>query len=93
MVNRFRKLPPRIHPRYETQPVSDPPLSPEVQPTNWLTPAGQVAAYEQLADAVTRPTRRRWRRGVVVVWAVAALALGLVAAVMALWDTFWSLTR
>jgi hypothetical protein len=86
--NRFRKLPPRIQPVYETEPVSDPPPLPEVRETSWLSPAGQVAAYEQLAEAVSRPAQRGWRRGVVVAWAAAVLLVGLLAVLVGWWGSF-----
>jgi hypothetical protein len=80
MGNRFRKLPPRIEPRYETHDVSDPPPLPEVTQTSWLSPAGTVAGYEQLADAITRrPAQHRWRRRVLV-GLFAVLFLGALAA-------------
>jgi hypothetical protein len=83
MDNRFRKLPPRIEPRYETQEVSDPPPLPDVPQTNWLSPAGGVAGYEQLATAMARhPAQHRWRRwvlialfGTLVLAAIAAAAI------------------
>jgi len=79
MADRFRKLPPRIEPRYETHDVSDPPPLPEVNQASWLTPAGTVAGFEQLADAVAhQPVRHRWRRRVVVAL-FATLALGSLA--------------
>jgi hypothetical protein len=80
MDNRFRRLPPRIEPRYETQPASDPPPLPEVRETNWLSPAGGLLGYEQLADAIAhRPAQHRWRRRVLVA-IFAALLLGALAA-------------
>ncbi|MET8834574.1 hypothetical protein ABZV78_11740 [Micromonospora sp. NPDC004540] len=86
MDNRFRHLPPRIEPRYETHDVSGPPPLPEVEETSWLTPAGEVAAFEQLASAVARnsdrtgsePVRQR-RRGRALVILSIALALGTIA--------------
>ncbi|WP_446217052.1 hypothetical protein [Micromonospora sp. IBHARD004] len=91
MDNRFRKLPPRIEPRYETHDVSDPPPLPDVPQTIGLTPAGQVADLERLAIAIARQPgrtgpaplvrdpaqhgRRRW----VLVALFGALALGMVA--------------
>ncbi|GID98553.1 hypothetical protein ACFQFC_17675 [Amorphoplanes digitatis] len=80
MDNRFRKLPPRIEPLYETQDVSDPPPLPEVQQTSWLSPAGTVAGYEQLADAFAhQPAQHRWRRRVLVAL-FATLLLGALVA-------------
>jgi hypothetical protein len=83
MDNRFRKLPPRIEPRYETQDVSDPPPLPEVQETSWLSPAGGVAGYEQLADAIANhPAQHRWRRRVLVALFATLLLGTLIAALM-----------
>jgi hypothetical protein len=80
MDNRFRKLPPRIEPRYETHDVSDPPPLPEVRQTSWLSPAGAVAGYEQLADAIAhQPVQHRWRRRVLVAL-FATLLLGALVA-------------
>jgi hypothetical protein len=59
MENRFRRLPPRIEPRYETQDVSPPPPLPQVRETVSFTPAGQVAGFERLADAAASATGRR----------------------------------
>ncbi|MFG3577224.1 hypothetical protein [Micromonospora chersina] len=87
MDNRFRRLPPRIEPRYETRDVSGPPQWPEVQETNWLTPAGEVAGFERLASAVARSSdrtgsnsvrQRRHGRALVILYI--ALAVGTVAA-------------
>jgi hypothetical protein len=87
MDNRFRRLPPRIEPRYETQDVSDPPPLPEVEETNWLTPAGEVAAYEQMAKAIARdpdrPLVHLGRRRRVLVAICGALVLGMLAAAVA----------
>jgi hypothetical protein len=57
MENRFRQLPPRIEPRYETQDVSGQPPLPEVPETIGLTVAGQVADLERLAGALARAPR------------------------------------
>jgi hypothetical protein len=94
MENRFRRLPPRIEPRYETQDVSGPPPLPEVRETIGLTVAGQVADFERLADALARqprpdlvrpvssdparPGRRRW----LLVALFGALALVMIAVVL-----------
>ncbi|MGN9807388.1 hypothetical protein [Micromonospora sp. L32] len=86
MDNRFRRLPPRIEPRYETHDVSNPPPLPEVEETSWLTPAGEVAGFERLASAVARnsdrtgsePVRQR-RRGRALVIFYIALTLGIIA--------------
>ncbi|MGV9809999.1 hypothetical protein [Micromonospora chersina] len=86
MENRFRRLPPRIEPRYETHQVSDPPPLPEVGETNWLTPAGEVAAFEGLAAAVARNSDRagpnavrQRRRGRALVHLYLAMGLGVSA--------------
>jgi hypothetical protein len=79
MNNRSRKLPPRIEPRYETHDVSDPPPLPEVRETIWLTPAGGVAGYEQLASAIARHPAQHRRRRWVLVALFGALAVGMVA--------------
>ncbi|MEU4713031.1 hypothetical protein AB0F73_05115 [Micromonospora purpureochromogenes] len=62
MDDRYRQLPPRIEPRYETQPVSEPPPLPEVEETVGLTAAGQVQDISRFAGGMTRtdpsgPTR------------------------------------
>lgn len=94
MDHRFRKLPPRIEPKYETHDVSDPPPLPEVEETNWLTPAGGVAAYEQMAEAIARDRDRtsahlgRRRRVLVAICAVlllGTLAAAVVSAVGLIW--------
>ncbi|MGS2613314.1 hypothetical protein ACVCAH_02065 [Micromonospora sp. LZ34] len=54
MSDRFRRLPPRIEPRYETQDVSAPPPLPEVSETVGLTAGGQVADFERFTDALVR---------------------------------------
>ncbi|WP_446217304.1 hypothetical protein [Micromonospora sp. IBHARD004] len=86
MDNRFRRLPPRIEPRYQTHDVSDPPPLPEVGETSWLTPAGEIAGFERLASAVARNSDRtgsnavkQRRRGRVLVILYIALSLGIVA--------------
>ena len=94
MNNRYRRLPPRIEPLYETQDVSAPPPLPEVPETIGLTAAGQVADFERLASAIARrpdrrapallvhdPPQRGWRRWVLVV-VFGALTLGMVAVVL-----------
>ncbi|MEH1164793.1 hypothetical protein V6V47_05335 [Micromonospora sp. CPCC 205539] len=58
MDNRFRRLPPRIKPLYETHDVIPPPPLSEVNEASWLTPAGEVAGFEQLASAVARNSER-----------------------------------
>ncbi|MGW3607666.1 hypothetical protein [Micromonospora sp. NPDC005161] len=86
MDNRFRRLPPRIEPLYETQDVSGPPPLPHVEETSWLTPAGEVAGFEQLSSAVARgsertgsePVRQR-RRGRALVILYIVLVLGTIA--------------
>ncbi|MFC8617243.1 hypothetical protein ACFT9M_12600 [Micromonospora purpureochromogenes] len=86
MDNRFRRMPPRIEPRYVTHVVSKPPPLPEVEETSWLTPAGEVAGFERLASAVARnsdrtgsePVRQR-RRGKALVILYIALSLGTIA--------------
>lgn len=85
MNHRFRKLPPRIEPRYETHDVSDPPPLPQVEETNWLTPAGGVAAYEQMAQAIARDrtSTHLGRRRRVLVAICAFLLLGALAAAVA----------
>ena len=97
MNNRFRRLPPRIEPLYETQDVSAPPPLPEVPETIGLTAAGQVADFERLASAIARrpdqrgpallvhhPAQRGWRRWVLVV-VLGALALGMVVVAVMTW--------
>ncbi|MEV6813471.1 hypothetical protein [Micromonospora sp. NPDC051296] len=95
--DRFRRLPPRIEPLYETQDVSAPPPLPEVSETIGLTAAGQIADLERLAGAIARrpdqrgsaplvhdPAQRGWRRRVLVV-VFGALALGMVAVAVMTW--------
>jgi hypothetical protein len=61
MRNRFRRLPPRIAPLYETVDVTPPRPLPEVRETTWLTAGGEVAGFTQLADALARDTAVRGR--------------------------------
>jgi hypothetical protein len=92
MRNRFRRLPPRIEPLYETEDVTPPRPLPEVRETNWLTPGGEVAGFTQLADALARddavsgrlparrPTRHRLLVSLLALFAlmfVAAAVIGL----------------
>ncbi|MEV4656673.1 hypothetical protein [Micromonospora sp. NPDC049301] len=86
MDNRFRRLPPRIEPLYETQDVSGPPPLPEVEETSWLTPAGEVAGFERLGAAVARNSERagsdpvrQLRRGRALVILYIVLTLGIIA--------------
>ena len=64
--NPYRRLPPRVRPTGSEQDVSPPPPLPEVKETVSFTPAGQVRAYEQLAEAATSAPRRSWPRAVVL---------------------------
>lgn len=91
--DRFRRLPPRIEPRYETQDVSPPRPLPEVSETVGLTAGGQVADLQRFAEAVARdraaphqsegqPRRSRHR---VLVFLLAALALGMLAVSVLSW--------
>ncbi|MFG2103051.1 hypothetical protein ACGFJ5_20880 [Micromonospora echinaurantiaca] len=89
MSDRFRRLPPRIEPRYETQDVSPPPPLPEVSETVGLTAGGQVADIERFAEAVVRdrpvasPAGGRARR--VLVFLLAVMALGMLALSVLSW--------
>ncbi|MEH0820919.1 MULTISPECIES: hypothetical protein [unclassified Micromonospora] len=83
MDDRYRHLPPRIEPRYETQPVSGPPPLPEVEETIGLTAGGQVQDFSRLADGLTGsgPTRGN---GVL-------LAVLIVLAVLVITAAVWQL--
>ncbi|SCG80660.1 hypothetical protein GA0070609_6567 [Micromonospora echinaurantiaca] len=93
MSDRFRRLPPRIEPRYETQDVSPPPPLPEVSETVGLTAGGQVADFERFAEAVARDRavagpaggRARRSRHRVLVFLLAVLALGMLAVSVLSW--------
>ncbi|MFC8618413.1 hypothetical protein ACFT9M_18640 [Micromonospora purpureochromogenes] len=86
MDDRYRQLPPRIEPRYQTQPVSEPPPLPEVEETVGLTAAGQVQDISRFADGMTRsgPTRSGPTRG-----NGALLAILIVLAVLAIVSALW----
>ncbi|MGN9803008.1 hypothetical protein [Micromonospora sp. L32] len=81
MDDRYRQLPPRIEPRYETQPVSGPPPLPEVEETVGLTAAGQVQDFSRFADGMIRsgPTRGNG----------ALLAVLIVLAVLVIVSALW----
>ncbi|WP_446212198.1 hypothetical protein [Micromonospora sp. IBSANI012] len=81
MNDRYRQLPPRIEPRYETQPVSEPPPLPEVEETVGLTAAGQVQDISRFAEGMTRsgPTRGNG----------ALLAVLIVLAVLVIVSALW----
>ena len=90
MRNRFRRLPPRIEPLYETEDVTPPRPLPEVRETNWLTAGGEVAGFTQLADALARdtavrgrvpaprPTRHRLLIALLVLFALVLVAAGVI---------------
>ena len=91
MRNRFRRLPSRIEPLYETVDVTPPRPLPEVRETNWLTAGGEVAGFTQLADALARadavrghvparrPTRHRLIVGLIALFALVVVVASVVA--------------
>ncbi|MBQ0895608.1 hypothetical protein KBX37_21330 [Micromonospora sp. U56] len=81
MDDRYRQLPPRIEPRYETQPVSGPPPLPEVEETVGLTAAGQVQDFSRFADGMTRSGPRRGNGALFAI----LIVLAVLVIVSALW--------
>ncbi|MGN9811790.1 hypothetical protein ACTMSW_20820 [Micromonospora sp. BQ11] len=87
MDDRFRKLPPRIEPTYETEDVSNRPPTPEVRETNPWSPAGEVAGYKRFTDGVLHVpyARARTRRAAtLLVVSVAVVLLAMVAVLLLL---------
>ncbi|GAA4471299.1 hypothetical protein [Phytohabitans houttuyneae] len=76
--SRFRRLPPRVRPTGTEHDVTPPPAAPEVKYTSPFSPAGNVQAYEQLADYMTTEPRRSVRRIV----ALAIIGAGLLMVVL-----------
>ncbi|SCE69774.1 hypothetical protein GA0074696_0295 [Micromonospora purpureochromogenes] len=81
MNDRYRQLPPRIEPRYMTQPVSGPPPLPEVAETVGLTAAGQVQDISRFAEGMTRSGPTRGNGALLAVLSV----LAVLVIVFALW--------
>ncbi|MEU5943446.1 hypothetical protein ABZ807_30760 [Micromonospora sp. NPDC047548] len=86
MDDRYRQLPPRIEPRYQTQPVSAPPPLPEVEETVGLTAAGQVEDFSRFADGMTRSGPMRGRDLL-----LAILILLVLLAVVVIGSALWQL--
>ena len=71
MRNRFRRLPSRIEPLYETVDVTPPRPLPDVRETNWLTAVrGHVPAR--------RPTRHRLIVGLIALFALVVVVASVV---------------
>lgn len=74
-AGQYRRLPPRVRPTGTEHDVTPPAPVSEVKYVSSLSPAGTVAAYQQVADYLITAPRRSGRRIAVL----AVIGLGLIA--------------